>query len=171
MTDETQNTDITLVVAVARNGVIGHQNALPWHIPDDLRRFRRLTMGKPVIMGRKTFDSIGKPLPGRHNIIVTRNPEWHADGVTPVASLDAALRVARAKGAPTGIMVIGGAGIFRQALEIATRIEWTSVDMAPEGDVFMPEVDPAVWKCVARQDVEKDGDVPAHGFLTLVRRV
>lgn len=166
---------IVLVVAVAKNDVIGHRNALPWHIPGDLRRFRQITMGKPVVMGRKTYDSIGKPLPGRHNIVVTRNGRWHADGVTAVPSLADAFAVAARDVQEAGdgriqeIMVIGGAGIFAAALSQAARIELTSVELEPEGDVFMPRLDPLVWRCVKREDVAAAGDVPGHAFLTLVR--
>ena len=101
---------ITLIVAVADNGVIGRDNALPWHLPDDLKRFKRLTMGKPIVMGRKTFESIGKPLPGRQNIVVTRDANYRREGVTVVHGIDEAVRAA---GDAPEIMVIGGAELFR----------------------------------------------------------
>ena len=115
---------ITLIVTVSDNGVIGRDNALPWHLPDDLKRFKQLTLGKPVVMGRKTFDSIGKPLPGRHNIVVTRDANYRRDGVTVVHGVDEAL--AAAASAPE-IMVIGGADLFRLFLPRAGRVQLTRV--------------------------------------------
>ncbi len=158
--------EIVLVVAVARNGVIGAENGMPWHIPADLRHFRRVTLGKPVIMGRKTFDFIGKPLPGRHNIVLTRDAAWQAEGVSVASDLDSAIVCADAP----EIMVIGGAEIFTQALPRATRIEWTAIDLAPAGDTFMPAIDPAEWQEVAREETAVNGDTPAFAFLTLQRR-
>lgn len=162
--------EIVLVVAVARNGVIGNRNALPWHIPGDLRRFRRLTIGRPVVMGRKTFESIGIPLPGRQNIVVSRNPAWNAPGVTVVPNLAEAVAAGglHPSARPDEIMVIGGAELFREALPIATRLELTEVALDPEGDVHMPPLG-AGWKEVAREHVAAEGDIPAHDFVTLMR--
>lgn len=162
--------EIILVVAMARNRVIGRDNQLPWHIPNDLRHFRRVTLGKPVIMGRKTFDSIGKPLPERHNIVVTRNPVWQAEGVSIAGSLAEALEVAKSGVDVREIMVIGGAGVFAEALPLATRIELTMVELEPGGDVLMPPLDPVVWRGIAREDVAATGEIPAHSFITLARR-
>lgn len=163
---------IVLVVATADNGVIGRDGAMPWHLPADLRRFRRMTVGKPVIMGRKTFESIGKPLPGRHNIVLTRNDEWTADGVTVVRNLAEAIAAAgldpRAR-APE-IMVIGGAEIYGLAMPVATRIELTRIHVRPEGDTVFPEPDPAAWAEVARETHAAEGGFPAHAFITFVRR-
>lgn len=165
-TDLPARPEIVLVVAVARNGVIGAQNAMPWYIPADLRHFRRTTLGRPVIMGRKTFESIGKPLPGRHNIVLTRDAAWRVEGVTVAPDLDAA--IARAD-APE-IMVIGGAGVFAEALPRATRIEWTAIDLSPEGDTFMPAINPAEWEETAREETAATGETPAFAFLVLRRR-
>ena len=126
------------IVAVADTGVIGRNNALPWHLPEDLKRFKRLTMGKPIVMGRKTFESIGKPLPGRQNIVLTREPNYRRDGITVVHDADAALRAA---GAAAEIMVIGGAELFRLFLPRAGRIHLTRVHGNIEGDVMWPALD------------------------------
>lgn len=169
--------EIVLVVAVARNGVIGQNNGLPWHLPNDLKRFKRITLGKPVLMGRKTFESIGKPLPGRQNIVLTRDPDWHCDGVTVTPDLEQAIETAArdSHAQAEGIMVIGGGELFRKALPIATRIELTEVHAEPQGDVFMPPIDRTQWVEAAREEVaadtSPDGKIrPAHAFVTLVRR-
>ena len=144
---------ITLIVAVADNGVIGRDNSLPWHLPDDLKRFKRLTMGKPIVMGRKTFDSIGKPLPGRQNIVVTRDTNYRRDGVTVVHDADAALRAA---GAVPEIMVIGGAELFRTLLPRAGRLHLTRVHGNIDGDVVWPALDERAWRVVERESHSAD---------------
>lgn len=163
--------DLVLVVARAKNGVIGKDGAMPWHIPEDLRRFKRMTVGKPVIMGRKTFESIGKPLPGRQNIVLTRDADWHADGVMVAPNLASAVAAAgldpRARA--DGIMVIGGAQVYAEALPSATRIELTEVDAEPAGDTLLPAFDPARWRETAREMHPADGDRPGFAFVTLVR--
>jgi dihydrofolate reductase len=163
--------DLVLVVARAKNGVIGNAGALPWHLPDDLKRFKRMTVGKPVIMGRKTFESIGKPLPGRQNIVLSRDSAWAAPGVTVVPNLAEAVAAAgldpRARA--DGIMVIGGAQIYAEALPSATRIELTEVDAEPVGDTVLPAFDPARWREVAREAHAADGERPGYAFVTLVR--
>ncbi|WP_346837763.1 dihydrofolate reductase [Microbulbifer sp. SAOS-129_SWC] len=139
-----QDTPIALIAAVARNGAIGRDNGLPWRISGDLKFFKRTTLGKPVLMGRHTFESIGRPLPGRENIVITRNPHWRADGVTCASSLEAAVEMARRSAAGTGIteiMVIGGGQIYRQALPLAARLYLTEVDAEVEGDAFFPALD------------------------------
>ena len=163
--------DVILIVARARNGVIGNDGAMPWHIPADLQRFKRMTVGKPVIMGRKTFESIGKPLPGRQNIVLTRDAAWHAAGVTVAANLAEAVAAAgldpRARA--DGIMVIGGAQIYAQALPSATRIELTEIDFEPAGDTLLPAFDPARWRETAREAHPAHGSTPGYAFVTLVR--
>ena len=145
---------ITLVVAVAENGVIGHKGGLPWRLSSDLQTFRRLTMGKPLIMGRRTFQSLKKPLDGRDNIVVTRDDGFRPDGAIVVPSLEAALArakdCAKARGAEE-IMVIGGADIFAASLPLADRIYKTEVHGRPEGDTLMPEVDWKAWGEVSRE--------------------
>ena len=156
---------ISLVVAVAKNGVIGHRGALPWHLPEDLKRFRALTIGKPVIMGRKTWDSLPKkPLPGRPNIVVTRNPSFHAEGAIVAHSFTDAVAKANAN----EIAVIGGQAIFAEALPIADTIHMTQVHASPDGDAFMPLIDRAVWREAACEGpYEADG--LRYSFVTLTR--
>lgn len=161
--------EIVFVVAVARNGVIGRDNALPWHIPDDLRRFRAITTGHPLLMGRRTFESIGRPLPGRTSIVLTRNAGWRQAGVTVVHDLAAGLAAGAAAPGGDRLMLIGGGELFTAAMPLATRIELTMVDLAPDGDAFMPAIDRRIWREAARTDVPAAGDVPGHSFVTLVR--
>lgn len=162
---------LSLLVARADNGVIGRDNALPWRLPEDLKRFKRMTIGKPVIMGRKTFESIGKPLPGRHNIVLTRDRAWRADGVTVAPNLAEAIAAAgldpRARAEE--IFVIGGAQIYAEALPSATRIDLTEVHASPEGDTWFPPLDPARWRETEREDHPAEGDRPAYSFVTLER--
>jgi len=144
---------VTLIVAVADSGVIGRDNALPWHLPEDLKRFKRLTLGKPVVMGRKTFESIGRPLPGRQNIVVTRDPNYRREGIDVVHDVDAALRAAG--GAPE-IMVIGGAELFRLLLPRAGRLHLTRVRADVAGDVMWPALDEREWQVVQREEYAAD---------------
>jgi dihydrofolate reductase len=144
---------ITLIVAVADNGVIGRGNALPWHLPEDLKRFKRLTMGKPMIMGRRTFESIGKPLPGRLNIVVTRDTNYRRDGVEVVHGTDQALAVATDA---DEIMVIGGAELFRCFLPQAGRIHLTRVHGDFDGDVTWPALDTRQWEVIERERHDAD---------------
>ncbi len=164
---------VTLVVAAARNGVIGRGGALPWRLPSDLKRFKALTLGKPVLMGRKTFQSIGRPLPGRPNLVISRDVGFDAPGIRVFSGLDSALAAAQAMAAEAGVgevCVIGGAEIYAQALPLAGRIHLTRVDLAPEGDAVFPEPDPAVWVEVAREDVPAGaGDDCGFSLVTLER--
>lgn len=134
---------ISIIVAVAQNGVIGAGNRLPWHLPDDLKRFKALSMGKPIVMGRRTFDSIGKPLPGRSNIVVSRQPGLAIAGAIVTPSLAAALAAA---GDVPEVVVIGGAEIFRQVLARTDVVHLTRVHARVEGDVVFPELDPGKWR-------------------------
>jgi dihydrofolate reductase len=167
---------LSLIVARARNGVIGNKGALPWHLPADLKHFKWLTVGKPVIMGRKTFESIGKPLPGRQNIVVTRDPDWAArsgfrDQITIAGNLAEAIAAAGFEpGArPAEIMIIGGAQIYEQALLFTDRIYLTEVDLAPDGDAFFPGLDRDEWRETASEAHPAQDDKPAFTFLTLMR--
>jgi dihydrofolate reductase len=157
---------VTLIVAVARNGVIGRDNALAWRLRSDLRRFRALTMGKPVVMGRKTWDSIGRPLPGRRVIVLTRDPAWEAPGTERAGGWDEALRLA---GEAEEVMVSGGAEIYALALPHADRIHLTEVDAAPEGDARFPAL-PAAFREVG-SEAHPAGPEDEHGFrfVTLER--
>ena len=134
---------LSIIVAVAENGVIGHANGLPWHLPDDLKRFKSLTLGKPIVMGRKTYDSIGRPLPGRTNIVVSRQPGLQIDGCVVVGSVDAAISAA---GTADEIMLIGGAELFRVALPAVDTIYFTRIHAAVPGDTTFPELDSRQWR-------------------------
>lgn len=159
---------IVMVAAIAGNRVIGSDGDMPWRLPADLRRFKAVTLGKPMIMGRKTFDSIGRPLPGRRTIVVTRNPDWSADGVETAPSLPAALALA-AGGNPDEIVIAGGGEIYAQALPLADRLRLTWVDAAPDGDALFPEVDSAVWRETARDPHAAVEDRPAFVFVDYER--
>jgi len=159
---------IALLAAVADNGVIGRGNALPWRLPDDLKRFKALTLGKPVLMGRKTFESIGKPLPERVNLVLTRMRDWHGAGVHAVGTLDEA--VARAGMAPE-LVVIGGAELYRLALPRARRIYLTRVHAEVPGDTSFPSIDAAQWREIESQwHAADERHAYAMTFITLERR-
>lgn len=159
---------LVLVVARARNGVIGRDNGLPWHLPDDLRHFKALTVGKPILMGRRTFESIGRPLPGRLNIVLTRDPAFRPDGVTVAHDLDAALAAA---GDAPELMVIGGADLYRQLLPRAARIELTEVDGDVPGDTRLDAFPAADWVETSRTAHAADArHAWAFSFVTLERR-
>jgi dihydrofolate reductase len=165
---------IVFVVAVAENGVIGRDGAMPWHLKSDLKRFKAITLNRPVVMGRKTFVSIGRPLPGRTNIVVTRDKKFQAPGVVVAASLEAAHDIARGDALRrfvTDIMVIGGADIFEQWLGRAQRLEITEVHAKPDGDTFLAPVDPAKWEEIARERHSKaDGDTADVSYVSYRRR-
>lgn len=160
---------IALVWAMARNGVIGRDNKLPWYLPGDLKYFKRVTTGKPVIMGRKTYDSIGRPLPNRTNIVVTRSSGFSAEGVRVAGSLDEAFDIAGADAEINGvdeIIVMGGAEIYRQALPHADRLYVTQVHADVEGDAYFPEVDWSQYREVGREDYQAEGPNPYdYSFL------
>ncbi len=158
--------EIILILARASNGVIGRDGKLPWHIPNDLRRFKRLTMGLPMIMGRKTFDSLPGLLEGRRHIVLTRDTHWTEDGAEPAHSLDAALKLANAP----HVAVIGGAEIFALFEPVADRIEMTHVALAPNGDAQVALPDTAAWQECAREDVAAIGSTAAHSFVTYIRK-
>lgn len=157
---------VTLVVARARNGTIGRDNGLPWHLPEDLKHFRRLTTGHPVVMGRRTHESIGRPLPGRRNIVVSRTPGYASEGVDVVASLDEAL--ARCAGLPEAF-VIGGARLFEAALPAARRAVITEIDADFDGDTTMAPLDAAQWQPVHRDDAQGAGGL-RYAIVTYERR-
>ena len=164
---------IVLLAAVADNGVIGRGNALPFRQSSDLRRFKSLTMGKPVVMGRKTYLSIGKPLPGRTSIVVSRDPGFKPDGVVVARSIGAALDAARADAQKRGadeIVVIGGTDVFVQTMPLADSMEITHVHAAPEGDTYFPPIDATQWRVSARSDHPAGPrDDAAFSYVTYVR--
>ena len=145
---------ITLVVAKSDNNIIGDNNQLIWRLSHDLRRFKSITTGHPVIMGRKTFDSVGKPLPNRTNIVITRNKDWSSEGVEVAHSLDKAIEIA--KEIDSEIFIIGGGNIYKQSMDVADAIEVTEVHHTFDGDTLFPEINLNVWKEVSREDHTKD---------------
>jgi dihydrofolate reductase len=159
---------VTLVVASARNGVIGKDGGLPWRLSSDLKRFKSNTIGRPVIMGRKTFQSIGRPLPGRDNIVVTRDRSFTPEGVVTAPDIAAAVELARAKGREAGkgeICVIGGGEIYRQTFDMADRLIVTFVEAEIDGDTYFPAIDSKVWKEVSSEfhpAGEKDSHATRH---------
>ena len=164
---------LAIIVAQARNRVIGVNNKLPWHLPEDLKYFKRVTMGKPVIMGRNTYESIGRPLPGRTNIVISRQADYKPEGVEVVSSLEAARELAESIGLINGIeeaMVIGGAQIYEQALSLAGRLYLTEVDAEIQGDAWFPEFAREDWKEVGRESFSAEGSNPYnYSFIVLDR--
>ena len=156
---------LTLIVATDRSCGIGIENRLPWRLPEDLAHFKRSTTGHPIIMGRKTFDSIGRPLPGRRNIVVSRNPTWRHDGVEAVTSVDAAIALA----AGIEAFVIGGAQIYAETLGLASRLVVTEIDRVFDCDAFFPAIDPNLWRETARQAYYSEHNECAYAFVTYER--
>jgi len=151
---------LSLIVAASRNGMIGRGGQLPWHLSADLKRFRRLTTGHTIVMGRRTWESIGRPLPERRSIVISRNPAFTAPGATVVSSLDAALEAA---GGDEEVFVIGGAEIYRLALPRAERLYLTRIDADFDGDTYLPGIDSAHWKLVEQVD-SNEAETAAAGF-------
>ena len=164
---------LALICAMARNGVIGRNNALPWHLSEDLKYFKRVTMGSPIIMGRKTWESIGRPLPGRTNIVVTRQPDYQAEGVRVVDSLPAAIALAEKVAFIDGseeAFVIGGAGLYREAMPLADRFHLTRVHAEVPGDTRLEGFDESAWREVWRADFEHDESNPHDYSICLLER-
>ncbi len=161
---------ISLIVAMDNNGVIGHEGGMPWRLPADLRHFRQHTTGKPILMGRRTFESIGRPLPDRDNLVLTRQADFHAEGVRRVADLQAGVDLATGDGAPE-LMVIGGAQVYGLALPRADRLLITRVDGTFPGDTWFPAIDETEWDTVAEDYRAADDRNPvACRFLDMWRR-
>lgn len=159
--------EISLVVAMAENRVIGANNRLPWHLPADLKHFKRITMGHPIVMGRRTWESIGRPLPGRTSIVVTRQAGYRAEGAVVVNSLEAAVEAAAES---DELMVIGGAWLFEEVLGRADRIYLTEIHAELEGDTYFPGLNEDEWACVSREDFEQDEKNPYdYTFMVLER--
>ena len=155
---------LSLIAAMAKNRVIGANNRLPWHLPADLRNFRRVTMGKPIMMGRKTFDSIGRPLPGRTNVVISRNRNYRPEGCVIFHSIDAALQQFRRY---EEVMVIGGASFYEQLLPVADRLYLTVIDRDFAGDTVFPRFDASRWQQIERQDFPADSETVGYRFLIL----
>ena len=160
---------ISLVVAAASNHVIGKGGIMPWHLPNDLRHFKNVTWGMPVVMGRKTFDSLGKPLTGRKNIVITRQEDWKADGAVAVKSMEDALFLVKETDAKEA-MIIGGGEIFKMMFPKADRIYMTRVEADPEGDTFFPEINPTQWRLVSQKNYEADEKNPFNHSFQLWER-
>lgn len=160
-------TELALIVAYSKNRVIGKDNQLPWRLPSDLAHFKRQTSGHPIIMGRKTWESIGRPLPNRHNIVVSRRGEGNFTGATVVASLEAATAAVTENDTA---YVIGGAQLYEQALPLVQRIIATEIDIHLEGDAFFPVLDPEVWITTATEVQPPENGLP-FAFVTYTRRV
>lgn len=157
---------LSLIVAYSRNRAIGRDNALPWRLPGDLAHFKRSTLGHPIIMGRKTWESLGRPLPGRTNIVVTRDPGYAAAGAVVVNSLEAALQACRSEAQPP--YVIGGAQLYALALPLADRILATEVHADVPGDAFFPELPAGLWRETAREPQPEENGY-AYDFVTYAR--
>lgn len=155
---------ISIIAAMTTNRVIGLNNQMPWHLPSELKYFKQITMGKPIIMGRKTFESIGKPLPGRVNIVITHQPNYHAEGILVADSLEHAIVLA---GDVPEVMIIGGATIYQQALVLADKMYLTLIDLQCEGDAFFPAWDTKDWQIVEEQTQLADADNP-YSFQKLI---
>lgn len=160
---------LTLVAAMGKGCVIGIENRMPWHLSEDFKHFKAVTMGKPVLMGRKTFESIGRPLPGRRNIVITRNQDWLADGVEVAHSLPEAVELV---GQVEEACVIGGAELYSQAiqLDLAQKLVLTEIELEVAGDAFFPEVDMNVWCEVSRQLHQRAEDGLRYAFVEYRRR-
>lgn len=162
--EQKHESTISLIVAISKNRVIGRDNKIPWHISADLKRFRALTIGHPIIMGRKTFESIGKPLPKRTNIIVTRDVDYAAEGVEVTHSIDEAIKQAQGKEGSEEVFIIGGGQIYNQSMNLADRLYLTVVDEEVEGDVFFPDY--SEFKKIVSKEDNQSGDLK-YSFLTL----
>ena len=163
---------LAAIVAMGSNRCIGVDNKLPWYLPEDLKHFKAKTLGKPVIMGRKTFESIGKPLPGRTNIVITRNAKFSHAGVRVVHDLDKAIEMGKAQAEVSGsdeAVIIGGAQIYAESLSKIDRLYLTEVASAPQGDAFFPELDSAHWQQIESQDNPPVDNRPGYRFVTLGR--
>ena len=162
---------ISMIAAMAHDRVIGKDNQMPWHLPADLAHFKQVTLGKPVLMGRKTFESIGRPLPGRRNLVISRNPDYRADGVEVVDSVEAALALLASAGNVDELMVIGGGHLYGQLLPRADSLYLTRIDLAVAGDTRFPAFEEDEWHCVEREPHEPDEKNPhPYCFETWQRR-
>ncbi len=160
---------LSLIVAMDNNRLIGSNNALPWHLPADLAFFKRTTMGKPIVMGRKTYESIGKPLPGRRNIVVTRNRNYRAPGCDIVAGVDEAMQLCEPV---PEIMLIGGASLYQQSIERANYLYITQIHHSFDGDTWFPEFDERLWSIESRDDFDPDeNNLHPYSFVKFVREL
>jgi dihydrofolate reductase len=164
---------VAMIAAVGANGVIGSDGEIPWRLPTDFAHFKRMTLGKPLIMGRKTFESIGRPLPGRTNIVVTRQADYQPEGVTVAQSVTEALEIAQRAAAADGaaeVMMGGGGEIYREAMPLAERLYVTHVDVAPAGDAYFPGIDPSIWEVEQELELERTERDSAEFKVKVYRR-
>lgn len=159
----TQN--LSLIVAIAKNGVIGKDNTLPWHLPEDLKRFRALTTGHHIIMGRKTYESLGRLLPGRTTVIVSRNADYKVEGALTAGSLEAAVALCKDD---NEAFIIGGAELYKDALKLANKLYITQIDLEVQGDAFFPEFDKSAWKETLRE-AHTSAQGLSFSYITLQR--
>ena len=161
---------ISIIVAMDEGRVIGNDGGMPWHLPADLKFFKSMTMGKPILMGRSTYESIGRPLPGRTNIVITRNPTYQAEGCRLAHSIDNALAIAEEESAEEA-MIIGGGGIYEQILERTDRLYLTEIAVHMVGDTHFPVIKPEEWQEVSREEYAADGENPFDlAFVVLDRK-
>ena len=166
--------DIALIAAVGENGVIGADGGMPWRLSSDLKRFKAITMGKPIVMGRKTFESIGKALPGRANVVITSLEGFDAPGIRVARSVDDALAVAREIAKAAGVdevMIIGGAAVYNDTIDRADRLYITHVHAAPDGDTWFPAIDPTIWERVDALPVDRDEKDSAATSFAVYERI
>lgn len=157
---------ISLIAAMANNRVIGKDNQMPWHLPEDLKHFKAMTLGKPIVMGRKTFESIGRPLPGRHNIVISRTQGLEIEGVTCVTSFELALVAA---GECEELVVIGGGQLYASTLGIASSLYLTEIELDVDGDTHFPEWDDGSWECISRETALNAKGLQ-YSFINLVKK-
>jgi dihydrofolate reductase len=167
--DDQAGVVLTLIAAMDRNGLIGAAGGMPWHLPGDLRWFKQQTLAKPILMGRRTFDSIGRALPKRRNLVLTRDADFAAEGVDRVTDVDSAIAIAADDGAAE-LMVIGGAQVYALTLARASTLLITRIEASYEGDTWFPHIDWAKWELREEQAVAAEGERPAHRFMTWQRR-
>lgn len=161
---------LTIIVATDANNGIGIRNALPWHLPEDLAHFKRTTSGHPIIMGRKTFESIGRPLPNRRNIVITRNPDWHRDGVETVTSVEAAAALVHTADDKDEAFIIGGAEIYAASQSLCTRLIVTEIGKSFDCDAFFPARDPQQWQETSRESHHSAANNFDYAFVVYQRR-
>ena len=159
---------LSIIVAKSRNNVIGSEGSLPWHIPEDLKKFKSITMGKPIIMGRSTFESIGKALPGRKNIVMTRDKEYQADGISVAHNLEEALILCEQD---SEIMIIGGGEIYKLFFGMVNRLNLTNVEKYIDGDVFFPEIDLSKWKMIRKEEFPMNTERKIGFNLEVLERI
>lgn len=173
MSDQAKGIKVAMIAAMGRNRVIGRDNQMPWHLPEDLKYFKATTMGKPIVMGRKTFDSLGRPLPGRSNIVISRQPGLNIPGAQVVGDIEQALQLAvqhAERDKVDEVMIIGGGNLYEQCLALTDRLYLTRLELEPEGDAWFPAFSDAEWELREERAVAAGEGYPAHCYQVLERR-